>query len=73
MDGAWYFPFYDNNGNIIAYADEQGAIVAEYTYDAFGHTISKSGQLADDLRHRFSTKYYDVETGCYYYGSTRPN
>jgi RHS repeat-associated protein len=68
MDGAWYFPFYDNNGNIIAYADEQGAIVAEYAYDAFGHTISKSGQLADDLRHRFSTKYYDVETGFYYYG-----
>ena len=68
MDGAWYFPFYDNNGNITAYADETGAIVAEYTYDAFGRTISKSGTMADSFRHRFSTKYYDTETGLYYYG-----
>ncbi|MGI6496909.1 MAG: RHS repeat-associated core domain-containing protein [Kiritimatiellia bacterium] len=68
LNGAWYFPFYDNNGNIIAYADEQGAIVAEYTHDAFGRTIAKSGTMADSFRHRFSTKYYDSETGLYYYG-----
>ncbi|MGI6494683.1 MAG: RHS repeat-associated core domain-containing protein [Kiritimatiellia bacterium] len=68
MGGTWYFPFYDNNGNIIAYADESGAIVAEYTYDAFGRTIAATGSLADAFRHRFSTKYYDAEIGLYYYG-----
>ena len=67
MGSAWYFPFYDNNGNITAYADETGAIVAEYTYDAFGRTISTTGLLADTFRHRFSTKYYDTETDFYYY------
>ncbi|MGI6494686.1 MAG: RHS repeat domain-containing protein [Kiritimatiellia bacterium] len=68
LNGAWYFPFYDNNGNITAYADETGTIVAEYLYDAFGRTISASGLLADAFRHRFSTKYCDYETGLYYYG-----
>jgi RHS repeat-associated protein len=68
MDSAWYFPFYDNNGNITAYADETGAIAAEYTYDAFGRTIASTGLHADAFRHRFSTKYLDVETGFYYYG-----
>ncbi|MGI6496838.1 MAG: RHS repeat-associated core domain-containing protein [Kiritimatiellia bacterium] len=68
LNGAWYFPFYDNNGNIIAYADETGTIVAEYTYDAFGRTIAATGSLADAFRHRFSTKYYDAEIGLYYYG-----
>ncbi|MGI6496911.1 MAG: RHS repeat domain-containing protein [Kiritimatiellia bacterium] len=68
MGSAWYFPFYDNNGNITAYVNEQGAIVAEYTYDAFGRTIEATGLLADAFRHRFSTKYYDAEIGLYYYG-----
>ena len=39
-----------------------------YTYDAFGRTISQSGPLAGVFRHRFSTKYFDPETGLYYYG-----
>ena len=65
---AWYFPFYDNNGNITAYVNEQGAVVAEYAYDAFGDTIAQSGTMADAFALRFSTKYYDSETGLYYYG-----
>ncbi|MGI6494951.1 MAG: RHS repeat-associated core domain-containing protein [Kiritimatiellia bacterium] len=52
----------------MAYADEQGTIVAEYAYDAFGRTIEATGSMADAFRHRFSTKYYDAETGLYYYG-----
>jgi RHS repeat-associated protein len=65
---AWYFPFYDANGNITAYVDESGSVVAEYTYDAFGATISQSGSMASAFRFRFSTKYYDSETCQYYYG-----
>jgi len=67
-DGQFYFPVYDNNGNILKYSDETGNVVAAYEYDDFGRIISQSGPLADFFRHRFSTKYYDAETGLYYYG-----
>ncbi|MGI5869164.1 MAG: hypothetical protein ACOX9C_06965 [Kiritimatiellia bacterium] len=59
LNGAWCFPFYDNNGNITAYVNEQGVVVAEYVYDAYGGTIAKSGIMADAFAHRFSTKHYD--------------
>ena len=63
-----YIPCYDNNGNITRYLDQNGNTVAQYTYDAFGNTISQSGPLADFFRHRFSTKCFDAESGLYYYG-----
>ena len=66
-NGQFYFPAYDNNGNVTKYIDESGNIVAAYEYDDFGRTIFQSGPLADFFRHRFSTKYYDTETGLYYY------
>ncbi len=59
---------YDNNGNVIGYWNEDGDLVAEYAYDAFGNTIDVSGSMADFFPHRFSTKYYDAETDLYYYG-----
>ena len=68
VDGIVYIPCYDNNGNVTKYVDANGGVVASYTYDAFGKLIAKSGPLADVFRHRFSTKYYDAETGLYYYG-----
>ncbi len=68
ISGNFYFPCYDHNGNILAYVNEAGSIVAQYTYDAFGNTIEQSGSMAKDFRYRFSTKYYDAETSLYYYG-----
>ena len=68
VNGDYYFPAYDNNGNVTKYIDESGNVVASYTYDAFGKTISATGPLAHLFRHRFSTKYFDSETGLYYYG-----
>ena len=68
VDGDFYFPGYDNNGNVVGYWDESGSLVAEYAYDAFGNTISSSGSMASVFPHRFSTKYYDAETDLYYYG-----
>jgi len=65
---AIYYPCYDANGNITAYVDDLGFARAEYAYDAFGNTISQSGDLASTFSHRFSTKYADDETGLYYYG-----
>ncbi len=68
VDGIIYIPCYDNNGNITRYLDQNGSTVAQYTYDAFGKLIAKSGPLADFFRHRFSSKYFDPESGLYYYG-----
>ena len=58
----------DNNGNVTKYIDENGNVVAAYEYDDFGRLLSSSGPMAEVFRHRFSTKYYDDETGLYYYG-----
>ncbi|MBQ3288657.1 MAG: RHS repeat-associated core domain-containing protein [Kiritimatiellae bacterium] len=66
--GTIYVPHADAMGNILRYTDTAGNVVAAYTYDAFGKTISAIGSLAHLFRHRFSTKYYDVETGLYYFG-----
>ena len=67
-NGTIYVPHRDANGNIVRYTDTAGNVVAEYTYGAFGNTLSAIGALADVFHFRFSTKYYDVETGLYYYG-----
>ena len=63
-----FIPCYDNNGNITRYLDASGNTVAHYVYDAFGNLLDKSGSMCDTFRHRFSTKYFDAETGLYYYG-----
>lgn len=67
-NGTIYVPHHDAYGNIVRYVDSTGNVAAEYIYDAFGGTISASGPLADVFRIRYSSKYYDAETGLYYYG-----
>ena len=67
-NGTIYVPHADAMGNILRYTDTAGNVVASYTYDAFGRTISATGPHANLFRHRFSTKYFDSETGLYYYG-----
>ena len=62
------FPLADANGNCVTYVDNAGNVQAHYTYDAFGNTISSTGDMDDDFRFRFSSKYLDDETGFYYYG-----
>ena len=68
LDGTLYFPLTDNNGNITEYIDTTGAIAAQYRYDAFGATQEESGAMSGAFPFKFSTKYFDVETGLYYYG-----
>ena len=68
VDGAWYFPGYDNNGNVIGYWDERGRLAAEFVYDAFGNPVGGHDAPYVHLPHRFSTKYHDAETDLYYYG-----
>lgn len=68
QNGTTYIPHRDANGNIVRYTDMAGNVVAEYTYGAFGNTLSAIGALADVFHFRYSTKYYDPEIGLYYYG-----
>ena len=35
IGGSFYFPGYDNNGNVSGYWNATGSPVAEYAYDAF--------------------------------------
>jgi RHS repeat-associated protein len=65
---ATFFPCFDGNGNVSEYNATNGVVAAHYEYDAFGRTISQSGDFADTFANRFSTKYLDSETGLYYYG-----
>ena len=68
FDGAYYFPFYDQIGNVLGYTDESGAVAAAYDNDVFGNICSATGPLAAIFRHRFSTKLFDPDTGLCYYG-----
>ncbi len=57
------YPLYDGNGNITAYSDGSGNLVAEYEYSPFGRTLKQTGTQASNLTFGFSTKNYEAETG----------
>ena len=67
-DGDVYVPVYDQIGNIVAVVDSSGTEVASFVYDAFGRTVAESGSATSLVHYRFSTKYWDEETGMCYYG-----
>ncbi len=62
------FPSCDANGNITDLVDTNGSVVAHYEYDPYANTVAQSGDQADANPFRFSSKYWDGETGFYYYG-----
>ncbi len=69
VDGAGAaFCAYDANGNVTELLDSNGALKAHYEYDAFGNMTTMTGDGAAANPIRFSTKYFDVQTGLYYYG-----
>ena len=63
VDGVFYIPCYDHNGNIVLYVSEAGSIAAQYTYDPYGNITDMSGALATQFSFGFSTKYHDRELG----------
>ena len=62
IDGVFYLPCYDHNGNIVRYVSESGAVAAEYVYDPYGGIAEESGPLASAFTFGFSTKPLDRET-----------
>ena len=59
-------------GDVIGLIDDSGALVAEYTYDSWGKTVSITGTdsyAASRNPFRYRGYYLDTETGLYYVGS----
>ena len=67
MDGVFYIPCYDHNGNIVRYVSDTSAIAAQYTYDPYGNVVESCGSLADAFSFGFSTEYHDREIGLVHY------
>jgi RHS repeat-associated protein len=64
-----HFVAYDGNGNVAALVNAAtGAVSANYEYGPFGEVIRATGPMAKVNPFLFSTKFYDWETGLYYYG-----
>jgi RHS repeat-associated protein len=62
-------PWYDGNGNVTGYSSTgTGQIEAHYSYGPFGESVSALGPLAGTFGYRFSSKFFDSETGLIYYG-----
>ena len=60
-------PFDKNTlGDIIAVREQNGNMVAEYDYDAWGNITYQSGSMAEINPFRYRGYYYDAETGFYY-------
>jgi RHS repeat-associated protein len=64
---ATYYYFADGNKNIGQLMDSSGNIVAKYEYSPFGVQTSASGTYVATNPFRFSSEYYDSETGLAYY------
>jgi RHS repeat-associated protein len=66
---------YDGNGNVGQWVGWQGipldpnnVILANYEYDPYGNVTAQAGPQATTNHVRFSTKYWDDETGLGYWG-----
>ncbi len=68
-DSGSYLYLSDANGNVGQLVDAaDGTLAAHYEYEPFGKLPAASGPEADQNPFRFSTKYFDAETGLSYYG-----
>jgi RHS repeat-associated protein len=63
-----YFPAYDGNGNVTGLLNAEGETAAAYEYTPYGELLRCEGGYARQNPFRFSTKYWDEETGLVYYG-----
>ncbi len=73
FNGVEYWYVFNALNDVIGIIDANGNYVVEYTYDAWGAPLSKSGSLADTLGtlnpFRYRGYIYDEETGLYYVSS----
>lgn len=59
-----YFVAMDGNGNVMGLVSAtDGSVDAEYSYSPFGELLQATGPQAGNNHFRYSTRYYDRETG----------
>ena len=68
LNGTQAFYFYDANGNVTDLAASNGTSLAHYEWDPYGNATIATGTLSTLNPVRFSTKYWDGETGLGYWG-----
>ena len=70
-NGEEYYYIKNVQNDIVAIADKNGDIVANYYYDAWGNVTQITGNtaLAQTNPLRYRSYYYDSETGLYYVSS----
>ena len=61
-------PLYDGTGHVTALTNLNKDLLASYAYGPFGEKIHATGPLANSNPWRWATKYFDEETGLYYFG-----
>ena len=70
FNGAAYRYLYNLQGDVVALVDTSGTKVVEYTYDAWGKPIDKTGSHASTLGtvqpFRYRGYVFDEETGLHY-------
>jgi uncharacterized protein RhaS with RHS repeats len=54
----------DQLGSVRALTDQSGAVVATYSYDAYGQPAASTGSIANPFR--YAGQYRDAESGRYY-------
>ena len=64
---ATYYYFADTNKNVGQLVDSSGNIKAKYEYSPFGKITSSGGDYKDGNPFRFSSEYFDPETGLVYF------
>ena len=69
-NGVVYYYLVNAQGDVVGLIDSTGALVVQYTYDAWGRLLSTSGTAASTLGLNNPLRYrgyvYDTETGLYY-------
>lgn len=69
IPGTNCFATYDGNGNITALINTlDKSLAARYEYSPYGELLRETGLLAHQNPFRFSTKFWDEESGLIYYG-----
>ena len=67
-NGEEYYYIKNVQNDIVAIADKEGTVVANYYYDAWGNVTQITGNtaLAQTNPLRYRSYYYDSETGYYH-------
>jgi RHS repeat-associated protein len=66
-DATTYFVHHDANRNVTELTAPDGAVAAHYEYAPFGGGVRQTGTYAEANPFRFSSEYFDAETGLVYY------